>query len=346
MKILVTGAAGFIASHLVDRLLDAGCEVVGLDVLTYAGNLDNLAEARKNPRFTFLHGDICAVRPALLEGVDRIVHAAAESHVDRSIESPWPFVRTNVLGTFILLEQCRVSKWPGVFVHLSTDEVYGELGPVGQFTESSRYAPNSPYSATKAASDHLVRSYAHTFGLRQIVVNCSNNYGPRQFPEKLIPKTIVSALRWEPITVHGNGLNVRDWLHVYDCVRALELVTVMGIPGETYNVGGGCEQTNIDVVKQLCAVLDELRPESAPFSRLITYTEDRPGNDKRYSVDFSALTARLGWTPEIGFAAGLRQTVEWYLNRGAGNQSQKQPVDDPAEQAAHRKPENRVAYPA
>lgn len=335
MKILVTGAAGFIASHLVDRLLDAGCEVVGLDVLTYAGNMDNLAEARKNPRFTFLHGDICAVLPELLTGIDRIVHAAAESHVDRSIESPWPFVRTNVLGTFTLLEACRKAEWPGVFVHLSTDEVFGELGPEGQFTESSRYAPNSPYSATKAASDHLVRAYAHTFGLRQIVVNCSNNYGPRQYPEKLIPKSLVAALRWEPITVHGNGLNVRDWLHVSDCARALELVTTLGIPGETYVVGGGCEKTNIEVVRELCAILDSERPESRPFSRLIKYTEDRPGNDRRYSVDFSLLTLRLGWVPEIKFADGLRQTVEWYLNRSAGNQGQKQPVDNPAEKAAH-----------
>ena len=312
MHVLVTGGAGFIASHIVDRLVQSGCRVSVLDKLTYAGNPRNLM-----PGVKLITGDICNrdVVSCALEGVTHVIHAAAESHVDRSIEGPGAFIRTNIEGTFNLLEQCRRADFRGLFLHLSTDEVFGELGPSGLFEEASRYAPNSPYSASKAASDHLVRAYAHTYGLRAIVVNCSNNYGPRQYPEKLIPLTIARCRAEQPVLIHGNGQNVRDWVHVEDCARAIVHVLRRGRPGETYVIGGRNELTNLEVVHAVCRAMDETRPRSGglPHSDLIAHVKDRPGNDRRYGVDTSWIEKRLGWRPVIEFDAGLQATVTWYL---------------------------------
>jgi len=326
--ILVTGGAGFIGSNFVLEWLAQSDEgVVNVDKLTYAGNLQNLASLEGDGRHVFARADICdrAAIDALLatHRPRAIVHFAAESHVDRSILGPEEFVRTNVVGTFTLLEAAR-SYWNGLedddkagfrFLHVSTDEVYGSLGPKDPaFTESHPYQPNSPYSASKAASDHLVRSYFHTYGLPVLTTNCSNNYGPYQFPEKLIPLVIANALAGKPLPVYGDGLNVRDWLYVADHCSAVRRVLEAGRPGETYNVGGRAEMCNIDIVRRLCALVDELRPDPAgPRERLITFVKDRPGHDRRYAIDASRIEAELGWTPSETFESGIRKTVTWYL---------------------------------
>jgi dTDP-glucose 4,6-dehydratase len=331
--ILVTGGAGFIGSNFVLTWLKAGgAAVVNLDLLTYAGNAANLASVEADPRYTFVHGDICnAELVGLLLRKCRpraIVHFAAESHVDRSIVSPEAFIRTNVMGTFTLLEQARAYRAeldePGRrafrFLHVSTDEVYGTLGPNDPaFSETTPYAPNSPYAASKAGSDHLARAYFHTYGLPVLTTNCSNNYGPFQFPEKLIPLMILNALEGKPLPVYGDGKNVRDWLFVEDHCAAIRKVLECGRPGETYNVGGNSERANIDVVTAICDLVDEMRPQAgaAPRRGLITYVQDRPGHDRRYAIDASKITRELGWTPAEQFETGLRKTVEWYLENSA-----------------------------
>ncbi len=311
---LVTGGAVFIGSNFVLEAVRRGHSVVNLDALTYAGNLDNLASLNGNPAHTFVHGSILdreLVTKLLREHTpDAIVHFAAESHVDRSILGPAAFIETNVNGTFALLEAAR-------FLHVSTDEVYGSLAPdEAAFSEETSYKPNSPYSASKAGSDHLVRAYFHTYGLPVLTTNCSNNYGPYQFPEKLIPLMIHNATSGKPLPVYGDGQNVRDWLYVADHCDAILAVLERGRTGETYNVGGLNEQKNIDVVKTLCAILDELKPKGAPHARLITYVKDRPGHDRRYAIDCRKLQSELGWQPRESFATGLRKTVEWYLANG------------------------------
>jgi dTDP-glucose 4,6-dehydratase len=327
--ILVTGGAGFIGSNFVLEWIAAeGTPLVNLDKLTYAGNPENLAAVRSDPRHVFVRGDICdraLVRALLAEHRPRaIVHFAAESHVDRSIHGPADFVHTNVLGTFSLLEEARAywawlpeaERVPFRFLHVSTDEVYGSLGPDDPpFSEATPYAPNSPYAASKAASDHLVRAYHHTYGLPAITVNCSNNYGPYQFPEKLIPLMIVNALEGRPLPIYGDGSNVRDWLYVADHCAALRLVLARGRPGETYNVGGGAEKSNLEVVHALCAILDELRPHPRipRHAALIAFVKDRPGHDRRYALDTRKIARELGWRPRERFETGLRKTVEWYL---------------------------------
>ncbi len=326
---LVTGGAGFIGSNLVHHLLTAHADlrVVVLDALTYAGNPANLAGlAEAHPgRYRFVHGDICDA--ALLarlfgeEPFDTVIHLAAESHVDRSIDDPLAFVRTNVMGTATLLHAARQA-WKGRaagdsvrFHHVSTDEVFGSLGETGLFHEATAYDPSSPYSASKAGSDHLVRAWGRTFGLPVTITNCSNNYGPYHFPEKLIPLMIMNGLAGKPLPVYGKGLNVRDWLYVEDHARAIDLVVRRGRPGETYCVGGRNEWTNIDIVKLLCRVLDELRPDPAgPRTRLITYVADRPGHDLRYAIDAGRMERELGWLPRETFETGLRKTVQWYLD--------------------------------
>ncbi|HYC48269.1 MAG TPA: dTDP-glucose 4,6-dehydratase [Burkholderiales bacterium] len=328
--ILVTGGAGFIGSNFVlDWLASEGTPVVNLDKLTYAGNLRNLDSLANDPRHTFVRGDIG--ERALLDSLLKahrpraIVHFAAESHVDRSIHAPGGFVETNVVGTFTLLEAAR-GYWSELspaeraafrFLHVSTDEVYGSLGPdEPAFTEATAYAPNSPYAASKAGSDHLVRAYRHTYGLPTITTNCSNNYGPFQFPEKLIPLTILNALGHKPLPVYGDGLNVRDWLFVSDHCEAVRLALTRGSPGETYNIGGNAERANIDVVRAICSILDELRPRSGAHAELITFVADRPGHDRRYAIDASKMRRELGWTPRHAFDDGLRCTIEWYLANG------------------------------
>jgi dTDP-glucose 4,6-dehydratase len=326
--ILVTGGAGFIGSNFVLEWLAAEkTPVVNLDKLTYAGNLDSLAGLKGDTRHRFVKGDICdrALLGRLLREhqPQAVVHFAAESHVDRSIHGPADFVQTNVVGTFSLLEEVR-GYWSGLkeadrnpfrFLHVSTDEVYGTLGAKDPaFVETTQYAPNSPYAASKAASDHLVRSYHHTYGLPVVTTNCSNNYGPYQFPEKLIPLMIVNALKRKALPVYGDGKNVRDWLYVGDHCEAVRLALARGRPGETYNIGGNAEKTNLDVVKTLCAILDELRPDSASHEKLITFVEDRPGHDRRYAIDASKIRSELGWKPRERFDTGLRKTVEWYLD--------------------------------
>jgi dTDP-glucose 4,6-dehydratase len=326
--ILVTGGAGFIGSCFVlEYLADPARRVVVLDQLTYAGNLENLAPVERDPRFAFVHADVAdgaAVRRVLGEHhPGAIVHFAAESHVDRSILGPEEFIRTNVLGTFQLLEAAR-EYWrelpPGPragfrFLHVSTDEVYGSLGPDDPaFTETTPYAPNSPYSASKAASDHLVRAYHHTYGLPVLTTNCSNNYGPRQFPEKLIPLMVLNALQGRPLPVYGDGGNVRDWLYVSDHCAAIRTVLASGVPGETYNIGGRQELNNLEVVRQVCAILDELQPERAPHADLISFVKDRPGHDRRYAMNIDKIGRELGWQPQETFASGLRKTVQWYLD--------------------------------
>jgi len=325
---LVTGGAGFIGSAVVRALIGAGRRVVTLDRLTYAGNLESLAEARDHPRHAFVHGDVCD--RALLRRLfaehrpDVVLHLAAESHVDRSIDAPQDFVRTNVTGTGALLDEAR-RRWRGLAgearersrgVHVSTDEVFGSLGDAGRFDERTPYAPASPYAASKAAADHLARAWHRTYGLPVVVTSCSNNYGPYQFPEKLIPLTIIRALRGQSLPVYGKGENVRDWLHVEDHAEALTLVLCNGKPGETYNVGGDSERKNIDVVRTICRLLDEMVPGSPhrPHERLIEFVTDRPGHDARYAIDAAKIKRELGWRPRHGFEDGLRQTVRWYLD--------------------------------
>lgn len=327
--ILVTGGAGFIGSNfVVDWVGHTGEPVVNLDLLTYAGNLQNLDSLQGNPAHIFVQGDIGdrqLVADLLKQHRPRaVLNFAAESHVDRSIHGPDAFVQTNVLGTFNLLESVR-EYWSQLnetergefrFLHVSTDEVYGSLAPQAPaFTETNRYEPNSPYSATKAASDHLVRAYHHTYGLPVLTTNCSNNYGPYHFPEKLIPLMIAKALDGEKLPIYGKGDQVRDWLYVEDHVRALQAVFERGEPGRTYNVGGHNERQNIEVVKTLCAILDELRPraDGRPYAEQMTEVADRPGHDKRYAIDASRIGAELGWAPDETFETGIRKTVEWYL---------------------------------
>ena len=326
--ILVTGGAGFIGSNFVlDWLAQSEEPVVNLDKLTYAGNTENLRALDGDARHVFVHGDICdraLVEKLLATHRPRaIVHFAAESHVDRSIHGPADFMRTNVEGTFTLLEAVR-GHWSALdadekaafrFLHVSTDEVYGSLAPTDPpFHETDAYEPNSPYSASKAASDHLVRAWHHTFGLPVLTTNCSNNYGPFHFPEKLIPLMVVNALAGKPLPVYGDGMQVRDWLYVKDHCSAIREVLARGRVGETYNVGGWNEQPNIDIVRAVCALLDELRPDPAgPRTRLITHVTDRPGHDRRYAIDASKIERELGWRPAETFATGLRKTVGWYL---------------------------------
>lgn len=327
MRILVTGGAGFIGSAVVRHLVrDVGAEVLTVDKLTYAGNRANLAEIGNLPNHQFLQADICDAG-AMQEAFtgfrpDRVYHLAAESHVDRSITGAADFIQTNVLGTFTLLEAAR-GYWSGLdaaakssfrFLHVSTDEVYGSLGPEGLFTESTPYDPSSPYSASKAASDHLVVAWARTYGLPALVSNCSNNYGPYHFPEKLIPLTILNALHGKSLPVYGNGSNVRDWLYVEDHARALHLIASEGRLTETYNVGGRNERSNIEVVRVICSILDELTPKSYPHSDLITFVADRPGHDARYAIDATKLETELGWRAQENFETGIRRTIEWYLN--------------------------------
>jgi dTDP-glucose 4,6-dehydratase len=326
MRVLVTGGAGFIGSAVAAHFaLDLGHQVVVLDNLTYAANPASLDALRSSPRFAFEHVDICdadAVRQLFeLHQPDAVAHLAAESHVDRSITGSRVFLDTNVIGTFNLLEAARAhvaaagkSAEGFRFLHVSTDEVFGSLGESGRFTEATPYDPSSPYSATKAASDHLVKAWGRTYGLATLVSNCSNNYGPRQFPEKLIPLMILSALEGRPLPVYGDGGNVRDWLYVEDHARALGVILARGRPGETYAVGGGNERTNLEVVRQICAIMDRQRPADAPHERLMSFVADRPGHDRRYAVDATKLETELGWRAQETFESGIEKTVAWYLD--------------------------------
>ncbi len=323
MKILVTGGAGFIGSAVVKAALAKGHEVVNVDCLTYAACLASLDDVAGDPRYAFEQVDICD-RPALnmvfeTHQPDAVMHLAAESHVDRSIDGPETFVQTNVMGTFHMLDAAR-GLWEAKgrpdtfrFHHISTDEVFGSLGETGKFDEETRYDPRSPYSASKAGSDHLVRAWHETYGLPIVLTNCSNNYGPRQFPEKLIPVTILNALARKPLPIYGAGLNVRDWLHVEDHAEALLLVLTKAAPGATYAIGGEAEAKNIDIVQTLCRILDDRRPDGAPHADLITHVTDRPGHDQRYAIDPSRIRAELGWTPAHTLQQGLEETVDWYL---------------------------------
>jgi dTDP-glucose 4,6-dehydratase len=330
--LLVTGGAGFIGSNFVlSTIAQTGEPIVNLDKLTYAGNLKNLESLAGDARHVFVQGDICdraLVRKLLAEHRPRaIAHFAAESHVDRSIEGPAEFMRTNVTGTFCLLEEAR-THWQALagaererfrFLHISTDEVYGSLGPADPaFTESSAFAPNSPYAASKAAADHLVRAWHHTYGLPALTTNCSNNYGPYQFPEKLIPLVIANALAGKPLPVYGDGLNVRDWLHVLDHCEALRVVLERGRVGETYNIGGASEKQNLEVVRTICRLLGDARPRKAGrHEELIAFVKDRPGHDRRYAIDASKIARELGWRPKESFESGLAKTVRWYLENQA-----------------------------
>ena len=324
----VTGGAGFIGGNFVLDAVRRGIKVVNLDALTYAGNLDTLQSLQAEVRHVFIHGDIGEA--ALVAGLlaehrpDAVINFAAESHVDRSIDGPAAFVQTNVVGTLSLLEQAR-DYWRSLdcdaalafrFLHVSTDEVYGSLGGTGKFTESTPFAPNSPYSASKAASDHLVRAFHHTYGLPVLTTNCSNNYGPYQFPEKLIPLVIAKALAGEALPVYGDGRNVRDWLFVEDHCSAIRRVLEAGEVGETYNVGGDAERQNIEVVHTLCTLLDERRPlaDGRKHESLVTFVKDRPGHDRRYAIDASKLKDALGWSPSVTFEEGMARTVDWYLD--------------------------------
>lgn len=325
-SILVTGGAGFIGSNFILRWLEEeGSRVVNLDKLTYAGNPANLAELTDDNRYVFTRGDIndAELVSALLQlhKPAAIIHFAAESHVDRSIHNAQEFIRTNIEGTFQLLQAAR-QYWTGLaetekqnfrFLHVSTDEVYGSLGPTDPaFTEKNQFAPNSPYAASKASSDHLMRAFHHTYGLPTLTTNCSNNYGPYQFPEKLIPLMIHNATAGKPLPVYGDGLNVRDWLYVEDHCEAIRQVLRKGRAGECYNIGGNSEKSNIEVVREICSVLSELKP-GAGYESLITYVKDRPGHDRRYAMDCTKIRSKLGWTPKESFSSGLRKTVEWYL---------------------------------
>jgi dTDP-glucose 4,6-dehydratase len=332
MKLLVTGGAGFIGSAVVRHIIrDTDWQVANVDKLTYAGNLESLAEAGASNRHTHFKVDIRdrASIDQIFHQVqpDAVLHLAAESHVDRSIDGAAPFIETNVLGTYVLLD-VALAYWRTLddagkarfrFQHISTDEVFGSLGATGKFSETTPYAPNSPYAASKAASDHLVRAWHHTHGLPTLATNCSNNYGPFHFPEKLIPLTIIRALRGQSLPVYGKGENVRDWLHVEDHAEALTLVLRKGKPGETYNVGGDSERTNIDVVRTICRLLDDMVRDSPhrPHERLIEFVTDRPGHDQRYAIDASKARGELGWKPRRHFEAGLEQTVHWYLDNRA-----------------------------
>ena len=325
---IVTGGAGFIGSAVVRMIIESSDDVVvNIDKLTYAGNLDSLQSVTDNPRYHFVHADICDSK-AMAEVFashqpDAIMHLAAESHVDRSIDGPGDFIQTNIVGSYTLLEAAR-DYWSGLqadkkeafrFHHVSTDEVYGSLGDEGMFLETTPYDPSSPYSASKASSDHLVRAWHRTFGLPVVLTNCSNNYGPYQYPEKLIPLVLQKARAGEALPIYGTGENIRDWLYVDDHARALILVMKRGMSGETYNIGGHNEVTNIDVVRTLCAILDDREPakDGKPYAELITYVTDRPGHDMRYAIDASKIQRDLGWVPEETFETGLAKTVDWYL---------------------------------
>ena len=330
MKILVTGGAGFIGSAVIRHIIqNTNNQVLNIDKLTYAGNLESLKEIDQHSNYEFKQIDICDTEQ-ITAAIDAfqphaIMHLAAESHVDRSIDGPAAFIQTNIVGTYTLLEAAR-KYWMGLdaeaqqnfrFHHISTDEVYGDLeGTTDLFTETTSYAPSSPYSASKASSDHLVRAWHRTYGLPVIVTNCSNNYGPYHFPEKLIPLVILNALDAKPLPVYGNGQQIRDWLFVEDHARALYKVVTEGVVGETYNIGGHNEKQNIEVVKTICKILDELRPQAnaQPYESLITFVKDRPGHDLRYAIDATKIGNELGWKPEETFETGIRKTVEWYLN--------------------------------
>ncbi len=333
-NILVTGGAGFIGSNFIRFILDTNpaVNVTNLDALTYAGNRENLSDCESSNRYSFVHGsinDASLVETILKDAhIDTIMHFAAESHVDRSINSAFPFMQTNAMGTLCLLESAyRV--WLGKksnsraefrFHHVSTDEVYGSLGPEDPpFTETTPYSPNSPYAASKAASDHLVRAYAHTYGLPVTISNCSNNYGPYQHPEKLIPLVLFSATNGRPLPIYGNGLQVRDWLHVQDHCKAIASILELGVPGETYNVGGDIQTTNLELVRKICAVLDEIKPaaNSVSYTSLIEFVPDRPGHDRRYAMDIRKIKDSIGWAPSFSFAEGLRSTISWYLENVA-----------------------------
>jgi dTDP-glucose 4,6-dehydratase len=332
VRILVTGGAGFIGSSVIRLLIhDTDATVINVDKLTYAGNLASLSDVADRPGYHFLRADISDAR-AMREIFQTfqptaIMHLAAESHVDRSIDGPAAFIQTNIIGTFTLLEAARdyladaddETRRHFRFLHVSTDEVFGSLGADGLFTEQTPYQPNSPYSASKASSDHLVRAWHHTYGLPILITNCSNNYGPYQYPEKLIPLTIRNAVLGRALPVYGRGENVRDWLYVEDHARALWTVLTSGRVGETYNIGGQCEQRNIDVVRRICTLLDALRPDasSAPHASLISFVADRPGHDLRYAIDTTKIGRELGWCPRESFESGLRKTVQWYLENNA-----------------------------
>lgn len=323
MKLLVTGGAGFIGSAVVRQVVAAGHAVVNVDCLTYAACLENVSSVANSPLYAFEQVDIrdtdALARVFAQHRPDAVMHLAAESHVDRSIDGPGAFIDTNVRGTYSLLEAAR-AYWQGQgrpdsfrFHHISTDEVFGSLGAEGQFTEETPYDPRSPYSASKAASDHLVRAWHHTYGLPVVLSNCSNNYGPFHFPEKLIPVVILNALAGRPVPVYGQGLNVRDWLYVEDHAAALLMVLQIGAVGRSYNIGGENEATNIDLVRKICAILDRKRPDHAPHARLIEFVTDRPGHDLRYAIDATRIRSELGWQPSVTLDEGLERTVDWYL---------------------------------
>ena len=326
-KILITGGAGFIGSHACKHFIARGYSVVNLDKLTYAGSLSSLAPLEHHPRYRFVRGDIADTRlvEALLRenAISAVLNLAAESHVDRSISAPSDFIQTNIVGTFNLLravmdyfDDLTASAQENFrFIHVSTDEVYGSLGESGHFTEGTPARPRSPYAASKASSDHLVSACFHTYGLPAIISNCGNNYGPYQFPEKLIPLTIISAIEHKPLPVYGKGLNIRDWLYVEDHVRALETLLESGVVGESYNIGGRSERRNIDIVREICRALTakEVAAPAGGFERLIAFVPDRPGHDLRYAIDCSKIERQLGWRPSLGFEAGLSQTIDWYL---------------------------------
>jgi len=330
MKLLVTGGAGFIGSNVIHHIIERPEveRLVNLDCLTYAGHLANLEKINKHPKYVFEKVDLrdkaAVLQVVQKHAISHVMHLAAESHVDRSITGPGDFIHTNIVGTFNLLEACRTcwlddksrNPQPATrFHHVSTDEVYGSLGATGYFTETTPYAPNSPYSASKASSDMLVRAYHHTYGLATIITNCSNNYGPYQFPEKLIPVVIQSVLARKPVPVYGDGLNVRDWLYVRDHAEALWQVLTRGHNGETYNIGGHNEWANLRIVELICDIIDELSPKLGGHSRkLITFVKDRPGHDRRYAIDATKIQNELGWTPAHTFQQGIRETVQWYLD--------------------------------